>query len=93
MKRDSDRAITAVTEAVPVVAHLVLPRSVGPRQMSHLHAQPSWAKLPQEKISLAPMNMGLLWLCPTLLTLWTVGFSVRGVLQVRILECIGLYWL
>ena len=27
---------------------------------------PQWAELPQEKKSLASMNMGLLWLCPTL---------------------------
>ena len=53
------------------------------------------AELQQAK-SLASMHIGSLWLCPILCEsedCGLPGFSVSGVLQVRILECIGQYWL
>ena len=42
------------------------------------------------------MRTGLLWSCPTLcdpVDCGLPGFSVRGVLQARMLESIGQYWL
>ena len=52
------------------------------------------AELPQAK-SLASMRTGSLQSCPTLcnpVDRGLPGFSVRGVLQARTLECIGQYW-
>jgi len=40
-KKDSDRVIIPAAEAVRVSAHLVLPGSPWPKQLCHLHAQPS----------------------------------------------------
>ena len=43
-----------------------------------------------------PMRMGSLPLCPTLcnrVDCGLPGFSARGVLQARILQCTGQYWL
>ena len=40
-KEDSNRAITPVAEAVHVPADLALPGSQWPKQLCHLHAQPS----------------------------------------------------
>ena len=55
------------------------------------------ADLPQaKKKSLASVCTGLLQSCPTLFNpvdCALPGFSVRGVLQARILERIGQYWL
>ena len=39
LKKDSDRAITAMVEAVYVPAHLVPPGSPPAKQLCHLHAQ------------------------------------------------------
>ena len=39
LKKDSDRAITPVVEAVHVPAHLALPASPQAKQLCHLHAQ------------------------------------------------------
>ena len=44
LKKDSDRAITPVAEAVCVPAHLVPPGSPQPKQLSHIHTQPSLGK-------------------------------------------------
>ena len=41
LKKDSDRAMTPVAEAVRVPAHLVLPGSLQVKQLCHLHAQSS----------------------------------------------------
>ena len=41
LKKDSDRAITPVVEAVHVSTHLALPGSWQVKQLSHFHAQPS----------------------------------------------------
>ena len=49
-----------------------------------------------KKESLASMHPGLLQSCPALcdpVACGLPGFFVRGVLQARVLECIGQYWL
>ena len=81
LKKDSYRAITPAAEAGSVPAHLVLPGSSRPRQLCHLHAQPSLGKsCHRQKKSLVSKHGGLLQLCPTL---WNPvdcglpGFSVR----------------
>ena len=98
LKNDSDRDITPVAEAVP--AHVVLPQSQRPRQLHHLHAQPSVGQScyrpKKKKKSLVSIYAGLLQSCPTpcyTMNCGLVGFSVRGFLQARILESIGQYWL
>ena len=75
-------------------------RRQGPttQQLLHLHAQPSPGQSchRQKRKSFAPMHAGLLQSCPTLcdpVDSGLPGFSVRGVLQARILERIGQYWL
>jgi len=53
-------------------------------------------KRKKEKKNLVSMHAGSLELCPTLYDLVNCGLpgiSVRRVLQARILECIGQYWL
>ena len=93
-KKDSDRAITPVAEAVDVSEDLAPPESPRPKQLHHLHTQPSRAELPLA--NLVSMHAGSLWSCPTLcdpVDCGLPGFSARGVLQARILECIGQYWL
>ena len=93
LKETLIRAITPAAEAVCVPEHLVLP---GP-----LPAQPSLGqschKQKKKKKSLVLMCAGSLWSCLTLcdpVDCGLPGFSVReGVLQARILDCIGQYWL
>ena len=93
LKKYSDRAITHAAEAVCVPAHLGTARVL----VCHLHAQLLLGQsFHRQKKSLASMCTGLLWSCPTLCSpvdCGLPGFSVRGVLQARILECIGQYWL
>ena len=94
LKKDSDRAITPTAEAVRIPEHLVPPSSLkaaAPHSCSTLAGE----ELPQAKKNLASMHMGLLQLCPTLRPcgLWTARLLCQGVLQARILECIGQYWL
>jgi len=38
-RKDSDRSITPVVEAVPVPAHLAQPRSLEAKQLCHLHVE------------------------------------------------------
>ena len=55
-----------------------------------------WAELPQAKKKSVSSCTGLLRTCPTLcdpVDCGLPGFSVRGLLQARILERIGQYWL
>ena len=56
-----------------------------------------WEKAVTRKKNLVPMHAGSLWLCPTLcdpVDCGLPGLSVgEGVLQARILEHIGQYWL
>ena len=95
-KIDSDKAVTPVMEAVCVPAHLAPSRSPEAKQLHHLHTQLTGEKLPQAKKLLASMHTGLLRWCPTL---WPcrlaspASLSGMGVLQARILEGIGQYWL
>ena len=90
-----------MAEAVCVVcvpAHLVPPGSSQDRQLHHLHALLSQGQSfhrPKKKI-LASMHAGSLQSCPTLsdpVDCGLPGFSVRGILQARILERIGRFWL
>ena len=97
-KKDSDRAITPAEEAVHVPAPLVPPGSPQARQLCYLHAQlslgqsstgkkMSWAYAHRitlvEPDSLRPCG------------LWPANLLCQGggVLQARILEHIGQYWL
>ena len=92
-RKDSDRAITSVAEAVRVPAHLVPPGSPQTKQLSHLHTQLSLGSSchrPKKKsciyehrvtsVMSNPVNCGL------------PGFPIRGLLQVRTLERTGQYW-
>ena len=81
-------------EAVCVPAHLVPPGSPQAKQLCQLHAQLSLGRSATgKKKCLASVCTGLLWSCPALfdpVDCGLPGFSVRdGVLQARILECIG----
>ena len=88
-----------MAEAVCVPAHLALPGSLQAKQLHHLHAQLSLGQSchRQKNKSLVFMSAGLLQSCLTLcdpVDCGLPGFSVReGVLQARILERIGQYWL
>ena len=60
------------------------------------HSTLTGADLPQAKKNLVCMRTGLLWSCPTLcnpVNYGLPGFSARAVLQAKVLECIGQYWL
>ena len=94
LKKDSDRTIINVVEAVCVSAHLVPPGSLQPKQLGHLHIQLSLGQSCHRQKVLC-LYTATLWSCPTLcdpVDCGLPGFSVRGVLQARILECIGQYW-
>ena len=61
LKKDSDRAITPVVEAVRVPAHLTRPESPQAKQLHHLHAQLSLGQsCHRQKKSLVTMCTGLL---------------------------------
>ena len=96
LKKDSDRAITPVAEAVRVLAHLALPGYPQVKQLRHFRAQLSLGQsCHRQKKSLASMHAGLLQLCLTLcdpVDCGLPGFSVR-VVQAKILEHIGQYCL
>jgi len=67
-------------EAVRVPAHLALPGSSQAKQLSHLHTQLSLGQSchrPKKK-SLASMQIGSLWSCPTLWTVACQAFSSGG---------------
>ena len=103
LKKDSDRAITPAMEAVCVPAHLALPGSPQAKQLHHLHAHLSLGQSchrqnkQTKKMSTVFMHTALLQSCPTLcdpVDCGQPGFSVREeVLQARILQRIGPYWL
>jgi len=97
-KKDSDRAITSVAEAVHIPEQFVLPGYPQAKQLHRLHTQLSLGQsCHTQKKNLVPMHAGSLWLCPTLcdpVDCGLPGLCVReGVLQARILEHIGQYWL
>ena len=66
LRKDSDRAITPVVEAVRVPAHLAPPGSLQAKQLHHLHAQLSLGQSGHRQKSLASICTGSLLLCPTL---------------------------
>jgi len=98
-KKDSDRAITPVAEAICVPAHFAPPGSPQAKHLCHLHTQLSLGQSchrQKKKKYLASICAGSLWSYPTLcnpVDCGLPGFSARGVLQARILECTGQYWL
>ena len=74
-------------------------RSQGPHMASSCDAftlNTHWGTVATDKKCLVSVCAGSLWSCPTLcdpVDCGLPGFSVRGVLQARILEHIGQYWL
>ena len=99
-KKDSDGAITPVVKTVCVPAHLVPPGSPQAKQLHHLHAQLSLGEeLPQANKKrvlcfCVQDRFGPVWLFATLYAVaCQASLSGRDVLQVRILEHIGQYWL
>ena len=102
-KKDTDRIITPVAEAVRVPAHLVPPGSLKAKQLQHLHTELSLGQSCHKQKSLVSTHPGLLQSCPTLcnpVDCGLPGFSVReGVSPGKntrvywpILEHIGQYW-
>ena len=83
-------AITPAAEAVHVPAHLALLGSPAPPAQSTL----TGAELPQAKV-LRLCTWDHFSCVQPFVTLWTVPCqaSLSGVLQARILQCIGQYWL
>ena len=96
-KTDSYRAITPAVEAVRGPAHLAPPGSLQAKQLCHLHAQFFLGQSchRQKKVfHLCTFHLSIFG--PTLckpVDCGLPGFSVRGVLQTRILELIAQYWL
>ena len=89
LEKDSDRAITPAAEAVHVPAHFMPPGSLQPKQLFHLHAQPSLEQSchSQKKSCIYAHRVALvvsnsLWPCE----LWPAMHLCQGVLQARILE-------
>ena len=97
MKKYTDSAVIPAAEAVHSPAHLALVQSPEAKKLHHLHAQLSLGRAPKGNTSLASICAVSLQSCPTLcnsVDCGLPGFSVReGVLQARILEHIGQYWL
>ena len=94
IKKDSDRAIIPVADAVHVPAQLAPPGSPQAKQLCDLHAQLLLGQsCYRQKKSLVSMHAGLLRSCPMLcnpVDCVLPAFSIREVvLQARILE---LYW-
>ena len=97
LENDSDTAVTPVAEAAP--AHLVLPQSRWPKQLHHLHAQPTLGRgatgKKKKKKScvytrrVASVVSNPLWHWK----LWPRRLLCQGGLQPRILESIGQYGL
>ena len=96
-KTDSYRAIIPAVEAVRGPAHLAPPGSLQAKQLCHLHAQFFLGQSchRQKKVfHLCTFHLSIFG--PTLckpVDCGLPGFSVRGVLQTRILELIAQYWL
>ena len=88
LEKDSDGAITPAVEEVSVPGHLVPPGPMQAKKLCHIHNQLLLGQSCHRQKGLAPMCAGA--------TLWTVACqaSVReGVLQARLLQRIGQYWL
>ena len=96
-KKDSHRAITPAAKAVRVPAHLAPPGSPQAKQLRHLHTQLSLGTTAQAKKVLHLCAQGHFGCVRLLATLKTVArqasLSGSGVLQARMLERMGQYWL
>ena len=96
-RKDSDRAITPVVEAVMSMHTWCHQGPRKPSSCATFTLNSHWGRAATGKKSLATMHAGSLWSCPTLcnpVDCGLPGFPVReGVLQARILEHIGQYWL
>ena len=82
-------------EAVHVPGHLEPPESLQAKQLHHLQAYSHWSRATTGKKVLrlcAQGRFSCVQLCDPV-DCGLPGFSVKGVLQARILECIGQYWL
>ena len=96
-KKDSDRVITPGVEAVHVPAQMAPPRSLKAKQLHHLHTQLSVGQSCHgQKHSCIYAHIVTSVVSNSLrrCRLWPARFlSGRGVLQARILEHTGQYWL
>ena len=96
-EKDSDRAITPAVEAVHVPAHLAPPGSLQASSCTTLILNSHWGRAATGKKILASMHTWSLRSFPALrpCRLWPARLLCQGegVLQVRILDCIGQYWL
>ena len=96
-KKDSDGAITPAMEAAYVPPHFVLPGSLQAKKLQPLHAQLSLGQsCHRRKRNSCVYTHRSLRSCPTRsnpVDCGLLGFSVRGVLQARILGRTGQYWL
>ena len=95
-KKDSDRTITPVVEAVRVPNTWHHQGPCKPSSCATFTLNSHWGRAATGKKSLASMRAGSLQSHPTLcnpVDCGLPGFSVRRVLQARILKCIGQYWL
>ena len=96
LEKKTDRAKAPMVEAVHVPVHLVPPESPQTKQLCHLHAQLSLGQSCHRPKRISRLYMqGSLQSCPTICSpvdCGLPGFSVRGFLQARILECSGQYW-
>ena len=93
-EKDSDRAVTPAVEAVCVPAHgatrVPTSQAAAPPSRSTLTGQSCHR---QKSCLCAQGHFGCVRLCDPV-DCGLPGFSVRdGVLQARLLECIGQYWL
>ena len=95
LKKDSDRAITPAAEAVRVPALLAPPGSPQAKSCATFTLNSHWGRAATGSFRLGVQ--GHFSSIQLFATLWTVAcqasLSERGVLQARILERIGQYWL
>ena len=95
-QKKTDMSITPAAEAAHVSAYLVPPESPQPKQLCQLHTQHSLGQSCHRQIkSLVSMHTELLWSCPALCDPVDCGLPgfCQGVLQARILERVGQFWL
>ena len=95
-KKASDRAITPVAEAVRVCALGTARVPATQAAVPHSHSTLTGAELPQAKKQSCIYACRVASVMSNSVTLWTVSCHASlsgGVLQARILECIGQYWL
>ena len=95
-KKDTDRAITPAAEAVGVLNTWCHKGLHKPSSCATFTFNSHWGRDVTGKKILLSMHAGSRWSCPTLcdaVDCHLPGFSVRGILWARILECIGQYWL